>query len=125
MDKEFAEEFELELTEGKVEELGKQIAVIAGKFKGKEDVMTMADEMITNGTMPDPEMIKMLETEEADMIRHLIAKKMGIKIEDVIQKLQASLISPVDAIMILNPDLDEQAARQELIRIKRERAEFM
>ena len=79
MDKEFAEEFELELTEGKVEELGKQIAGIAGKFKGKEDVMTMADEMITNGTMPDPEMIKMLETEEADMIRHLIAKKMGIQ----------------------------------------------
>ena len=79
MDKEFAEEFELELTEGKVEELGKQIAGIAGKFKGKEDVMTMADEMITNGTMPDPEMIKMLETEEGDIIRHLIAKKMGIQ----------------------------------------------
>ena len=79
MDKEFAEEFELELTEGKVEELGKQIAGIAGKLKGKEDVMTMADEMITNGTMPDPEMIKMLETEEGDIIRHLIAKKMGIQ----------------------------------------------
>ena len=80
MDKEFAEEFGVELTEGKVEELGKQIAGIAHKFKeGKDDVMTMADEMITNGAMPDPEMIKMLETEEADMIRHLIAKKMGIQ----------------------------------------------
>ena len=80
MDKEFAEEFGLELTEGKVEELGKQIAGIAHKFKeGKDDGMTMADEMITNGAMPDPEMIKMLETEEADMIRHLIAKKMGIQ----------------------------------------------
>ena len=49
-------------SQGKVEELGKQIAGIAHKFKeGKDDVMTMADEMITNGAMPDPEMIKMLE----------------------------------------------------------------
>jgi len=80
MDKEFAEEFGLELTEGKVEELGKQIASLAHKFKeGKDDVMTMTDEMITNGTMPDPKMVRMLETEEADMIVHLIAKKMGIQ----------------------------------------------
>ncbi len=61
MDKEFAEEFGLELTEGKVEELGKQIASLAHKFKeGKDDVMTMTDEMITNGTMPDPKMVRML-----------------------------------------------------------------
>ena len=81
MDKEFAEVFQEEIVvEGKIEELGKQIAGLADKFKeGKDDVMTMADEMITNGSMPDPEMIKMLETEEADMIRHLIAKKMGIQ----------------------------------------------
>ena len=80
MDKEFAEEFGLELTEGKVEELGKQIASLAHKFKeGKDDVITMSDEMITNGTMPDPKMVRMLETEEADMIVHLIAKKMGIQ----------------------------------------------
>ena len=44
---------------------------------------------------------------------------------DVIEKLNANLISPIDAIMILNPDLDEKAAREELIRIRRERAEFM
>ena len=45
--------------------------------------------------------------------------------EDVIQKLSAGLISPIDAIMQLNPDLDDIEARKELIRIKRERAEFM
>lgn len=44
--------------------------------------------------------------------------------EDVIQKLNAGLISPVDAIMLLNPDLDELEAKNELIRIRRERAEF-
>jgi len=81
MDKEFAEVFKEEIViEGKIEELGKQIAGLADKFKeGKDDVMTMADEMITNGTMPDPEMIKMLETEEGDMVIHLIAKKMGVQ----------------------------------------------
>ena len=81
MDKEFAEVFQEEIVnEGKIEELGKQIAGLADKFKeGKDDVMTMADEMITNGSMPDPEMIKMLETEEADMVIHLIAKKMGVQ----------------------------------------------
>jgi len=81
MDKEFAEVFKEEIVnEGKIEELGKQIAGLADKFKeGKDDVMTMADEMITNGAMPDPEMIKMLETEEGDMVIHLIAKKMGVQ----------------------------------------------
>ena len=45
--------------------------------------------------------------------------------QDVIEKLQAGLISPVDAIMQLNPDLDDIEARNELKRIKLERAEFM
>ena len=45
--------------------------------------------------------------------------------EDVIQKLSAGLISPIDAIMQLNPDLDDIEARKELIRIRKERAEFM
>jgi len=81
MDKEFAEVFKEEIViEGKVEELGKQISGLANKFKeGKDDVMTMADEMITNGKMPDPESIKMLETEESQMVVHLIAKKMGVQ----------------------------------------------
>jgi len=81
MDKEFAEIFKEEIViEGKVEELGKQISGLANKFKeGKDDVMTMADEMIANGKMPDPESIKMLETEESQKIVHLIAKKMGVQ----------------------------------------------
>jgi hypothetical protein len=44
--------------------------------------------------------------------------------EDVIGKLNAGLISPVDAIRILNPDMDDAEARQELIKIRKERAEF-
>jgi len=81
MDKEFSEVFQEEIVnEGKIEELGKQITGLADKFKeGKDDVMTMADEMITNGKMPDPELIKMLETGESQMIVHLIAKKMGVQ----------------------------------------------
>ena len=45
--------------------------------------------------------------------------------EDVIQKLNAGLISPIDAIQMLNPDMDEEEARQKLIQIRRERAEFL
>lgn len=45
--------------------------------------------------------------------------------EDVIQKLAANLISPVDAIQILNPDLDADGAKRELIRIRREKTEFI
>lgn len=44
--------------------------------------------------------------------------------EDTIAKLNAGLISPVDAIMQLNPDLDDIEARKELNRIRLERAEF-
>ena len=45
--------------------------------------------------------------------------------EDVIAKLQHNLISPLDAIMELNPDLDEVGAKNELIKIRREKAEFL
>lgn len=44
--------------------------------------------------------------------------------EDVVQKLSAGLISPIDALKILNPDLDDIEARRELERIRKERAEF-
>ncbi len=44
--------------------------------------------------------------------------------EDVVQKLSAGLISPVDAMKILNPDLDDLEAKKELDRIRKERAEF-
>lgn len=45
--------------------------------------------------------------------------------EDVIQKLNAGLISPIDAIQMLNPDMDEEEARVKLNQIRRERAEFL
>jgi len=44
--------------------------------------------------------------------------------EDIIKKLDAGLISPVDAMLILNPDLNQTEAKQELDRIRRERAEY-
>ena len=56
---------------------------------------------------------------------NLSPEEMKAQREDVIQKLSAGLISPVDAIMILNPDFDEQEAKNELNRIRKERAEFM
>ena len=45
--------------------------------------------------------------------------------EDVIGKLTAGLISPIDAIRELHPDMDEDEARQKLLQIRRERAEFL
>ena len=45
--------------------------------------------------------------------------------KDVIEKLAASLISPIDAIRQLNPDMDEEEARETLLRIRREKAEFL
>ena len=45
--------------------------------------------------------------------------------KDITEKMAAGLISPVDAIKMLNPDLSDEAAREELIKIRRERAEFM
>lgn len=44
--------------------------------------------------------------------------------EDIIQKMAAGLVSPVDAMMMMHPDLDEEEAKKELLRIRRERAEF-
>ena len=45
--------------------------------------------------------------------------------EDIVQKLSAGLISPIQAMQIMYPDLSEEQARQELVKIRRERAEFM
>jgi len=45
--------------------------------------------------------------------------------EDILAKLQAGLISPIEAIQILNPDLDYTAAVEHLNKIRRERAEFL
>ena len=54
----------------------------------------------------------------------LSAEEQQKQTEDIIKQLGAGLISPVDAIMKLNPDLDAQEARAELDRIRRERAEY-
>lgn len=56
---------------------------------------------------------------------NLSPAEMKAQREDVMEKLKAGLMSPVDAIMQLNPDLDELEARQELLRIRKERAEYM
>jgi hypothetical protein len=40
-------------------------------------------------------------------------------------KLAAGLISPIDAMQTLNPGIDENTAREMLLKIKRERAELM
>ena len=45
--------------------------------------------------------------------------------EDVLAKLAAGLISPIDAMQTLNPGIDENTAREMLLKIKRERAELM
>ena len=45
--------------------------------------------------------------------------------EDVIQKMGAGLMSPLDAIKAMYPDLDETGAREKLLQIRRERAEFI
>jgi hypothetical protein len=45
--------------------------------------------------------------------------------EDIVQKLSAGLISPIQAMQIMYPDLSEEQARQELTKIRKERAEFM
>ena len=45
--------------------------------------------------------------------------------EDLLAKLQAGLISPIEAIQTLNPDLDYTAAVEHLNKIRRERAEFL
>jgi hypothetical protein len=44
---------------------------------------------------------------------------------DLLAKLDAGLISPINAIQTLNPDLDYQAAVEMLDKIRRERAQFL
>ena len=45
--------------------------------------------------------------------------------EDVKDKLESGLISPIGAMQMLHPDLDEDGARAKLLQIRRERAEFL
>ena len=54
----------------------------------------------------------------------LSPEEMKAQREDIIQKLSAGLISPVDAMQMLNPDLDPIEAKQQLERIRAERAQY-
>lgn len=54
----------------------------------------------------------------------LSPEEMKAQREDIIQKLSAGLISPVDAMQMLNPDLDPIEAKQQLERIRQERAQY-
>ena len=54
----------------------------------------------------------------------LSPEEMKAQREDIIQKLSAGLISPVDAMQMLNPDLDAAEAKRELDRIRQERANY-
>ena len=45
--------------------------------------------------------------------------------KNILELLGAGLLSPVEAIQRLHPDLDEEGAKQHLNKIRRERAEFM
>jgi len=45
--------------------------------------------------------------------------------EDVLAKMAAGLLSPIQAMQILNPGIDENTAREMLLKIKRERIELM
>lgn len=45
--------------------------------------------------------------------------------EDIVAKLQAGLISPVDAVQIMYPDMDEGEAIRYLERVRKEKAQFL
>ena len=55
----------------------------------------------------------------------LTPDEMRAQREDIIQKMQAGLISPVTAVMMMYDDMDEREAREYLRQIKIERAEFL
>lgn len=55
----------------------------------------------------------------------LTPEEMRSQREDIVQKMQAGLISPVQAVMMMYDDMDGREAREYLLQIRRERAEFM
>lgn len=54
----------------------------------------------------------------------LTPQEMDAQRKDIIEKMQAGLISPVTAVMMMYDDMDEREAREYLTQIRRERAEF-
>jgi hypothetical protein len=55
----------------------------------------------------------------------LTPDEMRAQREDIVQKMGAGLISPVQAVMMMYDDMDEREAREYLRQIKIERAEFL
>ena len=55
----------------------------------------------------------------------LTPEEMRAQREDIIQKMGAGLISPVQAVMMMYDDIDEREAREYLRQVKIERAEFL
>ena len=55
----------------------------------------------------------------------LSPEEMRAQREDIIAKLQAGLISPVTAVMMMYDDMDSKEARDYLAQIRRERAEYL
>lgn len=55
----------------------------------------------------------------------LTPDEMRAQREDITAKMQAGLISPVQAVMMMYDDMDEREAREYLLQIRRERAEFL
>tara|TARA_R100001443_G_scaffold42253_2_gene55573 strand:+ start:194 stop:1654 length:1461 start_codon:yes stop_codon:yes gene_type:complete len=55
----------------------------------------------------------------------LTSDEMRAQREDIVGKMQAGLISPVQAVMMMYPDMDDREAREYLLQIRRERAEFL
>ena len=54
----------------------------------------------------------------------LTPDEMRAQREDIVQKMQTGLISPVTAVMMMYDDMDEREAREYLQQIRRERAEY-
>lgn len=55
----------------------------------------------------------------------LTPTEMQAQREDIIAKMNAGLISPVTAVMMMYDDMDPKEAREYLLQIRRERAEFL
>jgi hypothetical protein len=55
----------------------------------------------------------------------LTPEEMRAQREDIIAKMNAGLISPVTAVMMMYDDMDAKEAREYLLQIRRERAEFL
>jgi len=112
--------------------------LITGKYKVESDNLSLTFQMINTYTWasfydetftgPLSDIFLFLQKgiqKGIDIMQVSISpEEMRAQREDIIQKLSAGLISPVDAMQIMNPDLDPIEAKQELERIRAERAQY-